>query len=99
MSDDKSVEAEKPIKILPSKIIRKSSMRQTLSGVALIAGIAWFAYQLGELFQTHGAEGWAYFHTPVGVGDILKTAGSAGIAICGALGLNVRDLFAKKEKE
>lgn len=90
---------EQPILVQPSKVVRKSAIRQTVSVVAFMGGISWFSYQMGEMFIKHSDAGWGYYTSPMAVGEILKTAGSAGIALAGALGVNVRDLFARKVKE
>lgn len=74
----------------------KSSVRQSVSVGVFLVGLAWFAYQLGEMLVQHSDAGWQYFKTPMAVGEILKTAASVTLTVGGALGMNVRDLFARK---
>ncbi len=93
------VKPEAPITVMPSKVVRKSAVRQSAFVGLFVVGIAWFFYQLGDMFQEHDAEGWVYFSTPHAVGEMLKTATSGIMAIAGALGVNVRDLFAAKQEK
>lgn len=81
--------------VTPPGTVRSSAVRQSISLAVFLAGFGWFLYRLGELFALH-ADSWAYFRTPIGVGDILQIVGSALMMTCGALGVNIRDLFARK---
>jgi hypothetical protein len=95
MSDTPEVQPEQPIKVLPSKIVSKSSLKQVISVTLFVAGFGWFFYRLGEMFMAHSD--WAFVRTPMGVGEMLQITGSAVMTISGALGVNVRDLFAPKK--
>ena len=95
MAAEKEPTPEKPITVLPSKVVTKSSLKQVISVTLFIAGFGWFFYRLGEMFMSHSD--WAFVRTPMGVGEMLQITGSAIMTIAGALGVNVRDLFAPKK--
>ena len=84
--------ADEPIKA--DTAIRKTAIVQSVSVAVFLGGFGWFLYGLGEMF-THHSE-WSYFKTPMAVGEMLQLGGSAATCIAGALGVNVRDLFARK---
>lgn len=62
-------------------------MNQKLSKALLVCGVGWLLYNLGQLLTLHSE--WAYFRTPLGVGDLMKTTASVVLAITGALGINL----------
>lgn len=78
----------------PSATVRKSAVRQSISVTVFLGGFGWFLYRLGEMFALHSE--WGYFRTPVGVGEMLQAGGAFLMTCVGALGVNVRDLFARK---
>ncbi len=62
-------------------------MNQTLSKTLVVAGVALFLYQLGELLGSHST--WAEFQSPAGVGELVKLLGGVVLAIVGALGTDI----------
>jgi hypothetical protein len=62
-------------------------MNQQLSKGLIVAGIAWFLLQGGDVLASHST--WSELATPAGVGEVLSLAGGALMAVLGALGYNL----------
>lgn len=62
--------------------------RQGISIAALCAGSGWFLWRMSELLTKH-TEGWSYFATPPGVGDVLAIIGAGLLMAGGAMGVKI----------
>lgn len=66
-------------------------MNQTLSKSLIVAGLALFLYQLGELLGNHST--WSELSTPGAIGEFVKLGGGVLLAVVGALGTDIPKLL------
>ncbi len=62
-------------------------MNQKVAWSLVLAGVGLFLYQLGELLTQHTA--WAELREPASVGEVVKIAAFAVLAVLGALGVKL----------